>query len=108
MADIKEMATSKGLCPYALEAQLAKNTELVIMSYKYVLDPDLFNRLSLASDMYNSIMIFDEAHNIISIAKDESSIKVDPNLKHITRKRLDYVKEILTRRNMLWKAKKSV
>lgn len=49
------------------------------MSYKYVLDPLLFHRLSLGLELNKSVLIFDEAHNVIAMAKEENSVHLNPN-----------------------------
>ena len=52
----------RGACPYYLSRELGHTADLVLVPYNYVLDPRLRKGLGVA--WKNSVMIFDEAHNL--------------------------------------------
>ena len=47
---------------------------MILMPYNYVLEPSITKLMDLS--MRNRILIFDEAHNIESVAEDGSSFKI--------------------------------
>ena len=77
--DLLETGNSgHGPCPYFLSKELAKQADLVLLPYNYVLDPGL--RHSIGVDWKNSVMIFDEAHNIEELCAESASAECNPNL----------------------------
>lgn len=50
-------------CPYYLSRELHKSVDVLFAPYNYLIDPGY--RKSLKIDWENSILIFDEAHNLV-------------------------------------------
>uniref|UniRef100_A0A8C9Z0Q2 General transcription and DNA repair factor IIH helicase subunit XPD n=1 Tax=Sander lucioperca TaxID=283035 RepID=A0A8C9Z0Q2_SANLU len=75
--DLKDFGRRKGWCPY----YLILHANIVVYSYHYLLDPKIADLVSkeLAK---NSVVVFDEAHNIDNVCIDSMSV-------NITRRTLD-------------------
>lgn len=59
-------------CPYYIaKAKTEFNTQLVFMPYNYILDPSIRKMLKL--NLENSVIIFDEGHNIERVCEDSMS-----------------------------------
>lgn len=95
--DLKEIGLKDGgsWCPYFAARRLIQSADVVVLSYHYVLDP----KVSVASQLgggtifdhqfqggnrgdhsvagENSIIVFDEAHNIDDICVEAMSVKMD-------------------------------
>ncbi|PSR96116.1 Regulator of telomere elongation helicase [Actinidia chinensis var. chinensis] len=72
--DIEElvnMGKSCGPCPYYMTRELHKVADIVFSPYNYLIDRG--NRKSLSIGWNNSILIFDEAHNLESLCADAAS-----------------------------------
>jgi DNA excision repair protein ERCC-2 len=50
-------------CPYFLARHMASIANIVVFSYQYILDPKIA-KLVTGQFAENSIVVFDEAHNI--------------------------------------------
>jgi Fanconi anemia group J protein len=62
-------------CPYFASRVMATMAELVFCPYNYILEPSI--RKNLGIKLENCVIIFDEAHNIESIAADVASFECD-------------------------------
>lgn len=60
----KNLLTLSCRCPYYLSRELHKVVDILFAPYNYLIDPAF--RKSLQVDWKNSILIFDEAHNLVS------------------------------------------
>ncbi|THG11762.1 hypothetical protein TEA_026058 [Camellia sinensis var. sinensis] len=72
--DIEELVNigkSCGPCPYYVSRELHKVADIVFAPYNYLIDTG--NRKSLSIKWNNSILIFDEAHNLESLCADAAS-----------------------------------
>lgn len=70
--DLISNGRAKQLCPYYASKKIAETKATVIfMPYNYLIDPSLKKSEHLKLD--NSIVIFDEAHNIEGVLKDAVS-----------------------------------
>ncbi|PVU88778.1 hypothetical protein BB561_005702 [Smittium simulii] len=76
MDDLRDFGGLKNFCPYYLARKMISVADVVIYSYHYMLDPKL-NELVSHEFSKNSIVIFDEAHNIDGICIDSLSIDVN-------------------------------
>lgn len=67
-----EVNKDSGLCPFEMSCLMAKRADLIIADYYHVLSPSIRNILfkKMNKDLKNSIIIFDEAHNLISRGRD--------------------------------------
>ena len=64
--DIEDLVTlgrASGPCPYLLSKEMAASSDIVFMPYNYLIDAK--NRMGLGKICWeNSVLIFDEAHNL--------------------------------------------
>ncbi|CAM9796780.1 unnamed protein product, partial [Hapterophycus canaliculatus] len=77
VSDIEElvsMAKQHEFCPFYLGRGQAPRAELVLMPYNYLLDPG--TRRGIKINWNNAVVIFDEAHNLESVASDASSFEL--------------------------------
>eukprot|EP00450_Noctiluca_scintillans_P032385 CAMPEP_0194539724 /NCGR_PEP_ID=MMETSP0253-20130528/79745_1 /TAXON_ID=2966 /ORGANISM="Noctiluca scintillans" /LENGTH=255 /DNA_ID=CAMNT_0039386027 /DNA_START=93 /DNA_END=856 /DNA_ORIENTATION=- len=96
MEDLREKGVQKefGWCPYYAARRMIQSANVVVLNYQYVLDP----KVSLASQLgganimpslckpkhkevgestENSIVVFDEAHNIDDVCIESLSVKLN-------------------------------
>lgn len=59
------------MCPYFYSRDRMTDADLVMLPYNYLIDPAIRNRLGLSFE--NSLLIFDEAHNLEQICGDSAS-----------------------------------
>jgi len=59
---------NKEFCPYYKMRSMAGGADVVFMPYNYVIDKSI--RYGLDSIFDNAVIIFDEAHNVISVAEE--------------------------------------
>ncbi|KAG9459287.1 hypothetical protein H6P81_003795 [Aristolochia fimbriata] len=70
--DLVNIGRSEGPCPYYVSRELHKVVDIVFAPYNYLIDRG--NRRSLTGiDWSNTIVIFDEAHNLESICAEAAS-----------------------------------
>lgn len=81
LEDLKDLGTKQGICPYFLARQTLIHANVVIYSYHYLLDPKIAGIVSKDFNK-NTVVVFDEAHNIDNVCIDSLS-------SHITSKNLD-------------------
>ena len=62
-------------CPYFASRVMATGADLVFCPYNYLLEPSI--RKNLGIKLENSILIFDESHNIESVAAEVASFECD-------------------------------
>eukprot|EP00045_Choanoeca_perplexa_P015533 m.196481 g.196481 ORF g.196481 m.196481 type:complete len:1095 (-) comp17014_c0_seq2:50-3334(-) len=70
---VKEGQRGKA-CPYYLSRSLRDDADIVLLPYNYLLDKDM--RRSQKIDLKDSVVIFDEAHNVESSCEDASSFEL--------------------------------
>ena len=87
---LKEYGLGKKRCPYFMAKHLINRAEVVIYSYKYLLDPKIANQVSSNLNP-KSIVIFDEAHNIDQVCLESMSVKLNTR---ILRRAQDSLKEM--------------
>jgi DNA excision repair protein ERCC-2 len=63
LQDLKEHSEQQGVCPYFLARRIIKIANVVIYSFHYLLDPKVAQLVS-KEVRKESIVVFDEAHNI--------------------------------------------
>jgi Rad3-related DNA helicase len=71
--DMKQLGKERNWCPYFTARHLVSLANVVVYNYQYLLDPKISGLVSneIAS---NSIIVFDEAHNIDSICISEGTL----------------------------------
>ncbi|KAJ3270934.1 DNA-dependent ATPase of the nucleotide excision repair factor 4 complex [Terramyces sp. JEL0728] len=80
LEDFKEYSKGSGFCPYYFARKVLPYANVIIYSYHYLLDPKVAEVISkdLSKD---SIVVFDEAHNIDNVCTESLSIDISkPNL----------------------------
>ncbi|KAL4176909.1 hypothetical protein KRP22_001846 [Phytophthora ramorum] len=78
--DIEELVTTmkeKTICPFFLTRNMLPEAEIIFVPYNYLIDP--LARRSIGISIENSILIFDEAHNVESIASEAASYAMSSN-----------------------------
>ncbi|KNC48555.1 TFIIH basal transcription factor complex helicase subunit [Thecamonas trahens ATCC 50062] len=76
LEDLREFGRAKGWCPYFLARNMVQDANVVIYSYQYMLDPKIAALISseLSKD---SVVVFDEAHNIDNVCIEALSVHID-------------------------------
>jgi len=71
--DLVSLGREKEVCPYFAMREVAalEQAQLILLPYNYLVDPAV--RQSLDINWSNSVIIFDEGHNIESVAGDAAS-----------------------------------
>ncbi|MEW5308937.1 MAG: hypothetical protein WDW38_000857 [Sanguina aurantia] len=70
--ELKAKCASENTCPFFVARTLAKDAELVLCPYNYILEQGI--RTCMQIHLEGSIVIFDEAHNIEDTARDAGSL----------------------------------
>jgi len=70
------MEKERDCCPYELLKRCMSLSDVIVCNYHHVLNPEIFMRLLnwCSCDVRDLIVIFDEAHNLESSAREHSSI----------------------------------
>ncbi len=77
--DLKSFARARGICPYFFARHALAQASFVVYSYHYLLDPKIAEQVS--KDLpRNSVVVFDEAHNIDNTCIDSMSVKITRRL----------------------------
>ncbi|KAL4484221.1 hypothetical protein ABPG72_003505 [Tetrahymena utriculariae] len=92
--ELQERGRCKKFCPYYYSREIKDDADLVILPYSFLLMQSRF--LEFQVILKDSIIIFDEAHNVPSAAEEGTSYKVDQNLIEESNKELDYLEKNLT------------
>ncbi|KAF1333955.1 Regulator of telomere elongation helicase 1-like isoform x2, partial [Globisporangium splendens] len=77
LAYIWQRSMPEKICPFFLSRSILPDAEIVFVPYNYLIDP--LSRRSIGISIENSILIFDEAHNVESIASDAASYALSSN-----------------------------
>lgn len=62
-------------CPYYSTREIFENANYVLSPYNYIIDPDIRRIMNI--DLQDSIVIFDEAHNIEDITREAASFEIN-------------------------------
>eukprot|EP00062_Callorhinchus_milii_P027790 gi/632991517/ref/XP_007884664.1/ PREDICTED: TFIIH basal transcription factor complex helicase XPD subunit-like [Callorhinchus milii] len=73
--ELKLLGRQKGWCPYFLARYSILHANLVVYSYHYLLDPKIAEVVSRELAR-NSVVVFDEAHNIDNVCIDSLSVNI--------------------------------
>ncbi|OWZ12394.1 TFIIH basal transcription factor complex helicase subunit [Phytophthora megakarya] len=74
--DLKEIGAQKGWCPYFLTRYVVTFADVVVYNYQYMLDPKVSQLVSRSFEK-ESIVVFDEAHNIDNVCIEALSVDLD-------------------------------
>ncbi|KAH7485309.1 hypothetical protein KRP22_006459 [Phytophthora ramorum] len=74
--DLKDLGVQKGWCPYFLTRYVVTFADVVVYNYQYMLDPKVSQLVSRSFEK-ESIIVFDEAHNIDNVCIEALSVDLD-------------------------------
>lgn len=60
LEEARHFGLKNRVCPYYFERQRLENADLILLPYNYLLEKDFQDVVNIE----NSILIFDEAHNV--------------------------------------------
>ncbi|KAL5576411.1 hypothetical protein UlMin_018110, partial [Ulmus minor] len=69
--DLVKIGKSSGPCPYYVSREIHKVVDILFAPYNYLIDREY--RKSITLDWTDSVLIFDEAHNLESLCADAAS-----------------------------------
>ena len=61
--DLHEMAKKKVVCPYFAMKDRAAGADVIFMPYNYIIEEKFRENFDISFE--NSVIIFDEAHNVV-------------------------------------------
>lgn len=67
---IEEAAQAHQVCPFELSLDVSMWVDAVICDYNYVFDPRVFLRRHFADGKADSVLLIDEAHNLVDRARE--------------------------------------
>lgn len=73
--DLKELGRDKVLCPYYLAKHASEQSDIIILSYNYLVYP--MYRGAIQNHIKNSFIVFDEAHNLIKVLEETGTWDFD-------------------------------
>ena len=74
--DLKKIGMEKGMCPYYMARQYILRANVVVFNYSYMLDPKISGTVT-AELQKDSIILFDECHNIDNVCIEGFSMNLD-------------------------------
>lgn len=96
--DIYKIGQKQKICPYYSTKASLNNAEIVTLPYQYLLNEQSRNSLNI--DINNSIVIIDEAHNLINTINSIHSNEISSNDLQIIKPALtNYIKKFRNRLN---------
>lgn len=93
-ADMVRLGNQHEVCPYYLSKELQGTADVIFMPYNYLVDPEI--RKNLTISLSDSILIFDEAHNLEGICGDAASFDLTAGNECKTRIIVAYDRDWLT------------
>lgn len=75
LQDLRMFGKEKGWCPYFLARHMVQFANVVVYSYQYLLDPKVAGIISKEMQK-ESVVVFDEAHNIDNVCIEALSVSV--------------------------------
>lgn len=73
--DLKDFGAEQGSCPYYLARNFLLKANIIVFNYSYMMDPKIANIVS-AELQKDSVVVFDECHNIDNIAIEVFSLNI--------------------------------
>ena len=70
LEELKQFGGLKHWCPYYLTRNVINRANIIVFNYQYMLDPKVSNLVSRELEK-ESIVVFDEAHNIDNVCIGE-------------------------------------
>lgn len=78
--DMVKLGQRYEVCPYYMSKELQGGADIIFMPYNYLVDPEI--RKSLTISLADSVLIFDEAHNLEGICGDAASFDLTAGMKN--------------------------
>jgi len=93
IGDLKALGTEKHWCPYFAARRLISVADVVVYNYHYMLDPKIAGLVSkdISKD---SIVVFDEAHNIDNICIEALSLTLNKGLIYAAGRSLNKLRHL--------------
>ncbi len=77
-ASLRHIALAHDICPYYLSQEMARWSDVVVGDYNYYFDTSaLLHAMSIGNE-WNSVVLVDEAHNLVERARSMYSASLDP------------------------------
>ncbi|GFH47649.1 DNA excision repair protein ERCC-2 [Chaetoceros tenuissimus] len=76
LEELKVWGKKQGWCPYYLTRQAINHANILVFNYQYMLDPKVAKMVSKELEA-ESIIVFDEAHNIDSVCIEALSVTIN-------------------------------
>jgi DNA excision repair protein ERCC-2 len=76
LQELKKWGKARGWCPYFLTRQAINHANILVFNYQYMLDPKVAKMVSKELEA-ESIIVFDEAHNIDSVCIEALSVDIN-------------------------------
>ncbi len=76
LEELKKWGKTRGWCPYYLTRQAINHANILVFNYQYMLDPKVAKMVSKELEA-ESIIVFDEAHNIDSVCIEALSVTIN-------------------------------
>lgn len=97
--ELGEIGTSLKICPYYSIRESLELTEIISLPYQILLQDSTRDRLRLK--IKNSIVVIDEAHNLLDVINSMNSVSInEEELKQITNALKVYLNKFLKRLNI--------
>lgn len=85
LKELQDWGKTRGWCPYYLTRRAINHANILVFNYQYMLDPKVAKMVSKELES-ESIVVFDEAHNIDSVCIEALSVTInDRGLEQSTR-----------------------
>lgn len=99
--EIKRIAKKYEICPFEFSLDLANKSNLIICDYNYIFNPiSCLERYSLNDSYKRSVVLVDEAHNLVSRGRDMYSASFNTLMVELAKKELKKTKEVKLKRNI--------
>lgn len=79
MEDLRQYGRDKVQCPYYSSREGLKFADIIVFNYLYLIDPQISPNF-LKELSKDTIVVFDEAHNIDDICIESYTVKVNRNV----------------------------
>ena len=81
MEDLRKYGREKTQCPYFTAREAIKNADIIVFNYLYLLDPQISSEMvKKLSRQMDTIVVFDEAHNIDDVCLESYTLKINNQL----------------------------
>lgn len=72
--DLVREGKAQKFCPYYVSKKIVEYTGVIFMPYNYLLDPIIRHRIKI--NLVNSIVVFDEAHNVEKMCEESACTSI--------------------------------